>query len=60
VATSYKLWKSGYRTLDDVANHPSLNSFQKLGIKYGSEINSSIPRSEVEAFERVVRGVLKV
>lgn len=44
-----KRWiNTGYKTLEDLLTDPNLTHGQKLGIKYYDELNSKIPRSEID------------
>ncbi|KAL2756220.1 hypothetical protein ACRALDRAFT_1011023, partial [Sodiomyces alcalophilus JCM 7366] len=46
----------GYRTLDDLRERARLSANQRLGIDHFDDLNTRIPRREVEALAAVVRG----
>ncbi|KAL8322835.1 hypothetical protein RB597_008552 [Gaeumannomyces tritici] len=45
----------GFRTLDDLAARASLTPAQRMGVERHADLNSRIPRDEVEALDKVVR-----
>ncbi len=55
---AFDLYASGCRTLEDVKNSSSLDWKQKLGLQYFDDINTPIPRKEVEAYGETVRALL--
>ncbi|KAL3501238.1 hypothetical protein ACH5RR_035687 [Cinchona calisaya] len=54
-ATALKLYEKGHRTLDDLKNEESLTNTQRVGLKYFNDINTRIPRCEVEEMEHLVK-----
>ncbi|KAG5604384.1 hypothetical protein H5410_025876 [Solanum commersonii] len=56
-ATALKLYEKGHRTLDDLRNEESLTHSQRLGLKYFDDIQTRIPRHEVEEMERLLQEV---
>ncbi|XP_009624760.1 DNA polymerase lambda isoform X3 [Nicotiana tomentosiformis] len=56
-ATALKLYEKGHRTLDDLKNEDSLTHSQRLGLKYFDDIQTRIPRHEVEEMERLLQKV---
>ncbi|XP_070016851.1 DNA polymerase lambda isoform X4 [Nicotiana sylvestris] len=56
-ATALKLYEKGHRTLDDLRNEDSLTHSQRLGLKYFDDIQSRIPRHEVEEMERLLQKI---
>lgn len=56
-ATALKLYDKGYRTLDDLKNDDSLTHAQKIGLKYFDDINTRIPRHEVQEMELLLQKV---
>ncbi|KAI1096178.1 hypothetical protein F5B19DRAFT_223655 [Rostrohypoxylon terebratum] len=45
----------GFRTLDDLRNGADLNGNQKIGLQYFDDLNTRIPRREVEALADCVK-----
>ncbi|XP_055810234.1 DNA polymerase lambda isoform X1 [Solanum dulcamara] len=56
-ATALKLYEKGHQTLDDLRNEESLTHSQRLGLKYFDDIQTRIPRHEVEEMERLLQKV---
>ncbi|KAM3303994.1 DNA polymerase lambda isoform X1 [Capsicum chacoense] len=56
-STALKLYEKGHRTLDDFRNEESLTHSQRLGLKYFDDIQTRIPRHEVEEMERLLQKV---
>ncbi|KAF5746638.1 hypothetical protein HS088_TW06G00809 [Tripterygium wilfordii] len=56
-ATAAKLYEKGHRTLDDLKKDDSLTNSQKIGLKYFDDINSRIPRHEVQEMEKLLEKV---
>jgi DNA polymerase IV len=51
-----KKWVArGHRTLEDLVEKENLNDKQRIGIKYYEDLNTRIPRAEVEALARCVK-----
>lgn len=49
--TANKMYRAGYRTLEDIPLN-TLSRQQQLGVKYYYDINSRIPRKEIREFEK--------
>ncbi|KAJ8569846.1 hypothetical protein K7X08_006423 [Anisodus acutangulus] len=54
-ATALKLYEKGHRTLDDLKNEESLTHSQRLGLRYFDDIQTRIPRHEVEEMEHMLQ-----
>jgi hypothetical protein len=54
-STALKWYNAGYRSLEDVKNSGTLNFQQEVGVKYFDELQTRIPREEVQQLEQVVR-----
>lgn len=52
-------YQRGRRTLADVLKSEPLTSAQEVGLKYYSEINSRIPRSEIDEFQKRLTEVVE-
>jgi DNA polymerase lambda/DNA polymerase IV len=55
VATARKWISQGYRTLDDLVAKADLSANQRIGIGRYEDLNTRIPRAEVEVLARYVR-----
>lgn len=56
-ATALKLYEKGHRTLVDLKNENTLTNAQKLGLKYFDDIQTRIPRHEVQDMELLLQKV---
>ncbi|KAI1808323.1 hypothetical protein F4811DRAFT_502061 [Daldinia bambusicola] len=52
---AHKWLAQGFRTLDDLKNKADLNVNQKIGLEHFDDLNTRIPRREVEALADCVR-----
>ncbi|KAI1466642.1 uncharacterized protein F4812DRAFT_451609 [Daldinia caldariorum] len=52
---AHKWLAQGFRTLDDLRNRADLNANQKIGLEHFDDLNTRIPRREVEALAGCVR-----
>ncbi|KAI5862149.1 hypothetical protein GGS23DRAFT_597768 [Durotheca rogersii] len=54
--TQAKKWMSqGFRTLDDLASKAKLTTSQRIGLEHLEDLNTRIPRREVDALARCVK-----
>ncbi|XP_065337607.1 DNA polymerase lambda-like [Cloeon dipterum] len=53
--TAQNWFAQGFRTLQDLQNKASLSRQQLIGLRYFEEINTKIPREEVEAVTETIR-----
>ncbi|KAI0383784.1 hypothetical protein F5Y04DRAFT_21188 [Hypomontagnella monticulosa] len=59
-AQAEKWIAQGFRTLDDLRNKAELNTNQKIGLEHYDDLNTRIPRREVEALASCVKRTAKV
>ncbi|KAI2784841.1 hypothetical protein F4815DRAFT_138231 [Daldinia loculata] len=52
---AHKWVAQGFRTLDDLKNKADLNTNQKIGLEHFDDLNTRIPRQEVEALANCVK-----
>ncbi|KAI1482747.1 hypothetical protein F4774DRAFT_247260 [Daldinia eschscholtzii] len=52
---AHKWLAQGFRTLDDLKNKADLNTNQRIGLEHFDDLNTRIPRREVEALASCVR-----
>ncbi|KAI1661462.1 hypothetical protein F4813DRAFT_385992 [Daldinia decipiens] len=52
---AHKWVAQGFRTLDDLKNKADLNTNQKIGLEHFDDLNTRIPRREVEALADCVK-----
>ncbi|KAL4556416.1 hypothetical protein LXL04_039067 [Taraxacum kok-saghyz] len=54
-ATALKLYEKGHRSLEDLKSDDTLTKSQRLGLKYFDDINTRIPRDEVQEMEGLLQ-----
>ncbi len=54
-----KLWKEGYRSIEDIRKNPSvLNRQQLIGLKYYEDLLKRIPRIKIIVLQTIIRYIL--
>lgn len=58
-AHAEKFYNDGYRTLEQLANGP-LTRAQLAGLKYYQDLQKTIPREEIDEYQKILREILNV